>query len=316
MPGNSARRGAVRRSGKNTAGSGGRGRARLQGKGPTPKAEDRTYHPAYRRKKAADQARRRPQRRTGAAEEMVAGRNSVLEALQAGVPATTLYVVPGGAADQRVKKAIRVAGDQGISLTEASRADLDRLSDGAVHQGIALRISPYQYAQVPDLLARAQRNAPLLVALDSVTDPRNLGAVIRSAAAFGAHGVIIPNRRAAAMTAAAWKVSAGAAARVPVAQVTNLVRTLTELKRQGCFCYGLDAGGDVALPDLSVRSGTDPTVLVVGSEGAGLSRLVRQTCDQVVSIPIDWATESLNAGVAAGIALYALAQARAAEEPR
>ena len=149
----------------------------------------------------------------------------------------------------------------------------------------------------------------MIVALDSVTDPRNLGAVIRSAAGFGAHGVVIPERRAAGMTASAWKTSAGAAARIPVAQTVNLVRQLKAYQEAGCMVIGLDADGDVALPDLELATG--PLVVVVGSEGKGLGRLVAETCDQLVSIPMANQLESLNAGVAASVALYAVARARA-----
>jgi 23S rRNA (guanosine2251-2'-O)-methyltransferase len=148
----------------------------------------------------------------------------------------------------------------------------------------------------------------LIVALDSVTDPRNLGAVVRSAAGFGAHGVLIPERRAAGMTASAWKTSAGAAARVPVAQATNLTRQLKAYQDAGCMVIGLDADGEVSLPDLDLADG--PLVVVVGSEDKGLSRLVAETCDQRVSIPMAGSLESLNAGVAASIALYAIARAR------
>ena len=147
------------------------------------------------------------------------------------------------------------------------------------------------------------------MALDQVTDPRNLGAAIRSAAAFGAHGVVIPERRAAGMTASAWKTSAGAAARIPVAQTVNLVRQLKGYQDAGCMVIGLAADGDVSLPDLDLADG--PLVVVVGSEGDGLSRLVAETCDQLVSIPMVNQVESLNAGVAASVALYAVAQARA-----
>ena len=146
------------------------------------------------------------------------------------------------------------------------------------------------------------------MALDSVTDPRNLGAVVRSAAGFGAHGVVVPERRAAGMTASAWKTSAGAAARVPVAQCVNLTRQLKAYQEAGCMVVGLAADGDVAMPDLDLADG--PLVVVVGSEGAGLSRLVAETCDQLVSIPMVNQLESLNAGVAAGVALYAIAEKR------
>jgi 23S rRNA (guanosine2251-2'-O)-methyltransferase len=146
------------------------------------------------------------------------------------------------------------------------------------------------------------------VALDGVTDPRNLGAVVRSAAAFGSQGVIVPERRAAGMTASAWKVSAGAAARVPVARVTNLNRALAALKDKGLVVVGLAAEGDTELADLDALA--DGVVLVVGSEGKCLSRLVGEACDYTVRIPIASSTESLNAGVAAGIVLYEAARRR------
>lgn len=318
MPGNSSRRGAVRRGSKNTAGSGGRRRKGLEGRGPTPKAEDRTYHAAHRAKllKERAQAKRPDARRSGRsgsrsdAGEVVAGRNSVVEALRAEVPATTLYVAATIDSDTRVKESIQLAAGRGLALVEASRTDLDRLTDGAVHQGVALAVPPYEYSDPEDLLeVAAAAGAPaLIVALDGVTDPRNLGAVIRSVGAFGGHGVVVPARRSAGMTASAWKVSAGAAARVRVARVTNLVRSLEDLKKAGCFVYGLDMAGDVRLPELDARD--TPTVIVVGAEGEGLSRLVRQTCDHILSIPMDSATESLNASVAAGVALYEVARSR------
>jgi len=151
---------------------------------------------------------------------------------------------------------------------------------------------------------------PLLVALDGVTDPRNLGAIIRSTAAFGGHGIVIPQRRSAGVNSAAWKTSAGAAARIPVAIAPNLTSTLKEFKKQGVFVLGLAAGGDVSLPSLELAD--RPVVIVVGSEGKGLSRLVTETCDQIVSIPISASTESLNAGIAASVALYQVATLRAA----
>jgi 23S rRNA (guanosine2251-2'-O)-methyltransferase len=193
---------------------------------------------------------------------------------------------------------------------QVGRAELDRLTEGGVHQGVAIKVPPYEYAHLDDLLAAAAERGtqPLIVALDGVTDPRNLGAVLRCAAAFGADGVLLPERRSVRLTASAWKVSAGAAARVPVARVTNLVRALGDLKRAGCFVVGLDAGGPAVLRGFAYAA--DPVVLVVGSEGKGLSRLVRETCDVIVSIPIAASTESLNAAVATGIALYEIAAAR------
>jgi 23S rRNA (guanosine2251-2'-O)-methyltransferase len=321
MAGNSQRRGATRKTGSKkgaVVGSGGQGRQRLEGRGPTPKADERPGHSAYRRARAAEKrssgrsggASRRSGGKSGS--ESVAGRNSVLEALQAGVPATALHVQQYLDADDRVRDAMKLSVGRGIPLLETTRGDLDRLSDGAVHQGIVLKVPAYDYADAEDLLDVAwdDQAAPLLVALDGVTDPRNLGATVRSAAAFGAAGVVVPERRAAGMTASAWKTSAGAAARVPVARATNLTRWLVAAQRAGFTVMGLAMDGDVELPDLDPAVATGPVVIVVGSEGKGLGHLVSQTCDLLVGIPMDAATESLNAGVAAGIALYAVAAAR------
>ena len=235
----------------------------------------------------------------------------MVEALRAELPITAVYVAEGAERDGRLKEVFATAADKGISLLEVPKVELDRMTTGAVHQGLAARVPAYEYADPMDFLdtAAANREKPLIVALDSVTDPRNLGAVVRSAAGFGAHGVVIPERRAAGMTASAWKTSAGAAARVPVAQVVNLTRQLKAYQQAGCMVIGLAADGEVDLPDLDLADG--PLVVVVGSEGKGLSRLVAETCDQLVSIPMATTLESLNAGVAASVALYAVAQKRA-----
>jgi 23S rRNA (guanosine2251-2'-O)-methyltransferase len=242
--------------------------------------------------------------------EIVVGRNPVVEALRAALPATALYVLGGAVSprDERVREAIKLAAAAGVPLLEAGRTELDRLTGGAVHQGIALESPPYAYAHPADLPARAGGGAPLLVALDGVTDPRNLGAVVRSTAAFGGHGVVVPTRRAAGVTAGAWKASAGTLAAVPVARATNLTRTLREYQADGMFVVGLDAAGTTGVDELEVAA--DPLVLVVGSEGRGLSRLVAQTCDLVVRIPMTATAESLNAGVATGVALYEIARRR------
>jgi 23S rRNA (guanosine2251-2'-O)-methyltransferase len=312
MAGNSQRKGSIRKSAKKpTAGSGGRVRRGLEGKGPTPKAKDRPYHQAHKKaKKAAKAATTRPKRRTTGDAEWIAGRNPVVEALREGVPVNGLYVAEGAERDGRLREAFRLANEMGVSLLEVTRTELDRMTGGAVHQGLAARIPAYEYAHPGDLLDRADElgEKPLIVALDQVTDPRNLGATVRSAAAFGAHGVVVPERRAAGMTAAAWKTSAGAAARIPVAQAGNLVRALRDYQEAGCMVVGLAADGDVDLTSFDLADG--PLVLVVGSEGDGLSRLVTETCDQLVSIPMARHVESLNAGVAAGVALYAVACAR------
>ena len=234
----------------------------------------------------------------------------MVEALRSGVPATALYAGPRRDADERVREAVDLAVAAGIPMIEAGRAELDRLTGGSVHQGLALRVRPYDYAAPEELIERAAETGQpaLIVALDGVTDPRNLGAVARSAAAFGGHGVLIPARRSARVTAGAWKASAGALARVPVAQAPNLTRALAAYQQEGLFVVGLDAAGPAPVSDLEVADG--PVVLVVGSEGRGLSRLVGERCDVLARIPMAADTESLNAGVAAGIALYAVAQAR------
>ncbi|MDD4866050.1 MAG: 23S rRNA (guanosine(2251)-2'-O)-methyltransferase RlmB [Mycobacterium sp.] len=308
MAGNSRRRGAVRKSGNKkgpTVGSGGQRRRALEGRGPTPPAHLRPHHPAAKR--AQSQPRRSARGRTDET-ETVLGRNPVLECLRAGVPATALYVALGAEADERLTESVSRAADSGISILEVPRADLDRLTANHLHQGVALQVPPYHYAHPDDLLAAAMDTPPaLLVALDNISDPRNLGAIVRSVAAFGGHGVLIPQRRSASVTAVAWRTSAGAAARVPVARATNLTRTLKDWADRGLRVIGLDANGDTTVDDLD---GTDPLVLVVGSEGKGLSRLVRQNCDQAVSIPMAGHTESLNASVAAGVVLADIARQR------
>ncbi|QKE82697.1 23S rRNA (guanosine(2251)-2'-O)-methyltransferase RlmB [Arthrobacter sp. NEB 688] len=315
MAGNSQRRGAVRKSNKkgSTVGSGGQRRRGLEGKGPTPKAGDRPNHKAHKMAKAGEKRAggRPPQRspkKAAASSEVVAGRNSVLEALRAHVPVTTMYVAGRIDSDDRVREAIKTATERSIPILETPRGELDRLTDGAVHQGLALQVPPYSYADPRDLVDPEQPGIPLVVALDGITDPRNLGAIVRSVAAFGGHGVVVPSRRSAGMTASAWKTSAGAAARIPVAQATNLTRALEDYRKAGFFVIGLDMEGDVELPDLELAS--EPLVIVVGSEGKGLSRLVRETCDQIVSVPMSSAVESLNAGIATGVTLYEVARRR------
>ncbi|HET8987282.1 MAG TPA: 23S rRNA (guanosine(2251)-2'-O)-methyltransferase RlmB [Humibacillus sp.] len=321
MPGNSQRRGAVRKGGKKpTVGSGGQRRRGLEGKGPTPKASEREYHPAHKR--AGSSAKRgsgvagsgaassssRPQRRAKGASEMVYGRNSVVEALRADIPVSTMYLASRIDSDDRVREALKLATERGLAILETPRGELDRLTDGGVHQGLALQVPPYDYADPADLIDPEMPGIPLVVALDGITDPRNLGAIIRSVAAFGGHGVVVPERRSVGMTASAWKTSAGAAARIPVAKAGNLTRALEEFKKAGFFVLGLDMDGDVELPDLSLAS--EPLVIVTGSEGKGLSRLVRETCDQIVSIPMSSAVESLNAGLATGVTLYEINRQR------
>ncbi|MFJ9927087.1 MULTISPECIES: 23S rRNA (guanosine(2251)-2'-O)-methyltransferase RlmB [Streptomyces] len=308
-----------RMSGKKGAqvGSGGQRRRGLEGKGPTPPAEMRKGHAKQRA--AAAKARRaqggRPQQRRGggrSTSELVVGRNPVVEALREGVPANTLYVQQFIDNDERVREALQLVAERGgINLMEAPRPELDRMTNGLNHQGLVLQVPPYEYAHPEDLLDAAadEGEDPLVVALDGVTDPRNLGAVVRSVSAFGGHGVVVPERRSAGMTAGAWKTSAGTAARTPVARATNLTRALEQYKKAGLTVVGLAADGEAELGDLDALQG--PVVIVVGSEGKGLSRLVGETCDVRVRIPMPGGAESLNAGVAAGIVLYEAARRRA-----
>ncbi|GAB3000802.1 23S rRNA (guanosine(2251)-2'-O)-methyltransferase RlmB [Actinosynnema sp. NPDC050801] len=316
MAGNSKRRGAMRNPGSKkgaVVGSGGQKSKGLQGKGPTPKAAERPNHPAYKRATAAAKADQvRTQRRKAAENgpETVAGRNPVVECLRAGIPATALYVALGIDADDRVAEAVQLAATRGISVLEVQRGELDRITGGAMHQGLGLQVPPYEYTEPRELLKIANQSGrpPLLVALDGVTDPRNLGAVVRSAAAFGAQGVVLPQRRSAGITAVAWRTSAGTAARMPIAVATNLTRQLKEWAEAGLMIIGLDADGDVDVDGLDLATG--PLVVVVGSEGRGLSRLVKETCDQTVSIPMAAGVESLNASVAAGVVLAEVARRR------
>ena len=332
-PGNKPRAGAVRKGRKGPqVGSGGQGRQALEGKKPTPKAVDRPYHPAGKRKAAADrfeaaggrkklvpdgaapqrtQTRRSP--KSSDESEMVTGRNSVLEALRAKIPVTTLYMAARIEFDDRVKEILQIATTRGVPMLEVMRPELDRLAGfDSVHQGVALKVPPYEYAHPVELLEKvvSRGQVPLFVALDGITDPRNLGAIIRSVAAFGGQGVIVPQRRSVGLTASAWKTSAGAAARTPVAMASNLTQTIKAFKAQGVFVLGLDGDGDVSLPQLALAK--EPVLIVVGSEGKGLSRLVTENCDAVVSIPISSSTESLNAGIAASVTLYEISKLRAA----
>ncbi|OBG15797.1 23S rRNA (guanosine(2251)-2'-O)-methyltransferase RlmB [Mycolicibacterium celeriflavum] len=312
MAGNSRRRGAVRKPGTKkgpTVGSGGVRRRGLEGRGATPPAHMRPNHPAAKRAAKAAKSQGRRQGKKTDDTEVVLGRNPVLECLRADVPATALYVALGADADERLTEAVQIAADAGISILEVPRHDLDRIATNGLHQGVALQVPPYSYAHPDDLLAsaRAAGSPALLVALDNISDPRNLGAIVRSVAAFGGHGVLIPQRRSASVTAVAWRTSAGAAARLPVARATNLTRTLKSWADAGLQIVGLDADGDTTVDELD---GSGPIVVVVGSEGKGLSRLVRETCDAVVSIPMAGPTESLNASVAAGVVLAEIARQR------
>ena len=293
------------------------------------KAEDRPYHAAAKRKKAvakksssktttrgagrvttgrSDGKEIRPARAPRGDRprgEIVAGRNAVLEALRESVPSTELLVARSIEVDDRVAESLKLALHLGLPIREAHRAEVEGISPNS--QGIILAIKPFQYSSFEEIMQRAKHPA-LIVALDGVTDPRNLGAIIRSAAAFGAAGVVMTERRAASMTASAWKSSAGAAARLPIAQVTNLARTIDAAKKEGLFVIGLDGESEDLINTIKIAS--EPLMIVVGSEGKGLARLTREKCDLVISIPISATTESLNASVATAIALFFVDQAR------
>ena len=271
-PGHPAQRRAAAKAAKSPARRAGGGSDDPNRPATKPREAGTAGQAAAPRGTGAARARDRVSRGAGAAgsgPEVVAGRNAVLEALRAAVPAAALHVGPRLDPDERIGEAVALAAETGIPVVEAGRAELDRLTGGAVHQGLALRIRPYHYAHPDDLVARAGEAAepPLIVALDGVTDPRNLGAVARSAAAFGGHGVLIPVRRSAGVTAGSWKASAGALARIPVAQASNLAATLVSYQESGLFAVGLTADGDTGIGELELADG--PVVLVVGSEGRG-----------------------------------------------
>lgn len=314
MAGNSQRRGAMRKDGTKkgmTVGSGGQRRAKLSGKGPTPKATERPHHPAARRERAAQKrsaTKRSTAKSTGTKRSqgsLLMGRNPVVEALRANIPVTGLYVQSKADADDRWREAMRIAVARSIPIMEVPRTELDRMTDGGVHQGLVLTVPEYEYSDLSALTGSS-----LVVVLDGVTDPRNLGAIARSAAAFGAGGIVVPTRRSVGVTATAWKASAGALSRIPVAQVTNTTRALKELQQSGYAVVGLTADADVDLAGMQSDVWVDPVVIVVGAEGGGLSRLVAETCDWRLRIPMAGGNESLNASVAAGIVLQAVFSAR------
>ena len=312
MSGNSKNRPGIRKTNKKGAvkGSGGARRRGLRGKGPTPQAEARVYHAAHKRKL---ERQRRDQGRhdRSASTELVVGRNPVIECLHARVPATALYIAQGTRNDDRLTEAVQLAHSRSIPLIEVPRIELDSMTGNGLHQGVGLQIPPFEYADVFDLIGTVanSKEQGMIVVLDNITDPRNLGAVIRSTAAFGGQGVVIPERRSASVTAVAWRTSAGTAARLPVAKATNITRTLKEFQQNGYQVVGLDAGGDTTYDSYD---GTGPVVIVVGSEGKGLSRLVRETCDVLVSVPTTSWVESLNASVAAGVVLSEFSRQRRA----
>jgi 23S rRNA (guanosine2251-2'-O)-methyltransferase len=266
--------------------------------------------PNFREERRDNRRPDRPEKRFDrkqSAQDAVAGKNSVVEALRAKIPAKELVVAIKVELDEKISEAIRLAKNSDLPIKELPRRAIDELTGNANHQGIALVIKPFNYSEFDQIIAKAKKPM-MLIGLDGITDTHNLGAVVRSAAAFGADGVVIPERRNASMTGSAWKASAGAAARMPIAQVTNLVRSIEDAKKAGCFVIGLDAEGDAELSKMNLAK--ESIYIIVGSEGKGLSRLVREKCDLVVSIAMQSTVESLNASVATAITMHWVATER------
>lgn len=247
---------------------------------------------------------------------MVVGLHPVRELLRAGRPVRRLAVAEGRTGAEVLDDVLALAAQAGVPVDHVGRDDLDTRAEGLVHQGVVATAPPFAYADLDEVLDRTEAGGevPLLVALDGVTDPHNLGSVCRTAEAVGAHGVVVPSRRAAPVTPVAEKAAAGALAHLPVVRVTNLVRSLAAIANRPVWSLGLDADGpaEVAASHLL----TEPLVLVVGAEGRGLARLTRDSCDQLVRLPMRGRVGSLNASVAAAVALYAIDAARHPGHPR
>lgn len=236
------------------------------------------------------------------ADGIIEGRNAVAEALRAGTPIDKVFVLKGEV-DLPLRQLANQARQQGAVLAEVDRHKLDAMSRTHAHQGIVAVAAVREYASVEDLLqaARDRGEPPLLVVCDELSDPHNLGAVIRTAECAGAHGVIIPKRRSAGLTAVVAKTSAGAVSHLPVARVANLPSLLKQLKKEGLWIFGAAADGPVSLYEADLKG---PAAIVIGSEGSGMSRLVAETCDVLVRIPMKGKLNSLNASAAAAILLY------------
>lgn len=239
-------------------------------------------------------------------EELLFGINPVREALRGTRTAHELFIQTT-ANDHRLAKIITLAEKSGIPVRRREREDLTRLCNSSHHQGVALRVSPFQYSEMEDLVEKAEKSGPasFIIVLDGIQDPHNLGALIRTAACAGVAGVIIPKDRACGITPAVEKTSAGAVETVPVARVTNIVQTLDALKQQGYWIHGLADEGGHALHDTKF---SDKIVLVVGGEGEGIRPLVRKHCDLILTIPHHGGVSSLNASVAGGIAMFEVAR--------
>ena len=239
--------------------------------------------------------------------EQIEGRNAVLEAFRSGKCVDKLFILDG-CQDGPVRTIAREARKTDTIINYVSKERLDQLSETRAHQGVIAQVAAYEYSTVDEILARAEEKgeAPFLILLDNVEDPHNLGAIIRTANLAGAHGVIIPKRRAVGLTSTVAKTSAGAINYTPVAKVTNIVRTIEELKEKGIWFVCADMGGEI-MYDLDL---TGPMGLVIGNEGEGVSRLVREACDFTASIPMKGDIDSLNASVAAGVLAFEIARQR------
>ena len=242
--------------------------------------------------------------------EQIEGRNAVLEAFRSGKCVDKLFILDG-CQDGPVRTIAREARKTDTIINYVSKERLDQLSETRAHQGVIAQVAAYEYSTVDEILARAEEKgeAPFLIILDNVEDPHNLGAIIRTANLAGAHGVIIPKRRAVGLTSTVAKTSAGAINYTPVAKVTNIVRTIEELKEKGIWFVCADMGGET-MYDLDL---TGPMGLVIGNEGEGVSRLVREACDFTASIPMKGDIDSLNASVAAGVLAYEIVRQRLAK---
>ena len=236
------------------------------------------------------------------ADGIIEGRNAVIEALRAGTAVDKVYIAKGET-DATLGHIASTARGKGIVVVEADRRKLDAMSVTRSHQGVIAVAAVREYASVSDILqsARDKGEPPLVVVCDELSDPHNLGAVIRTAEAAGAHGVIIPKRRSAGLTAIVAKTSAGAVSYLPVARVANLTALLRELKEEGLWVFGTAADGSTSLYQADLKG---PAAIVIGSEGDGMSRLVREQCDFLVSIPMRGQVNSLNASAAAAVVLY------------